>query len=80
MLNRILATAIVAGALAGVFVFGAHMVKVVPLIQAAEVYENAEATPSPVSGPAVSVRAHGARYAEAHAKAIPAAAHSHNSA
>ena len=46
MLNRILATAIVAGALAGVFVFSAHMVKVVPLIQAAEVYENAKAAPS----------------------------------
>ena len=41
MLNRILATAIIAGALSGVFVFGAHIVKVVPLIQAAEVYENA---------------------------------------
>jgi cobalt transporter subunit CbtA len=83
MLNSILATAIVAGALAGVFVFGAHMVKVVPLIKAAEVYENAEATPRPVSGPAVSGpavsgQAHGARYAEAHAKAIPAAAHSHD--
>ncbi len=44
MLNRILATAIVAGALAGVFVFSAHMVKVVPLIQAAEVYENSDQT------------------------------------
>jgi len=42
MLNRILASAIVAGALAGLFVFSAHMVKVVPLIQAAEVYENSK--------------------------------------
>jgi cobalt transporter subunit CbtA len=40
MLVRIFATALIAGAIAGVFVFSAHMVKSVPLISQAEVYEN----------------------------------------
>ena len=41
MFSRILLTALVAGALAGVFIFAAHMVKTTPLILHAEVYENA---------------------------------------
>ena len=41
MINRILMTALVAGALAGVFLFAAHIVKTTPLILHAEVYENA---------------------------------------
>ena len=41
MFSRILLTALVAGALAGVFIFAAHMVKITPLILHAEVYENA---------------------------------------
>ena len=68
MLNRILATAIVAGALAGVFVFGAHMVKVVPLIQAAEVYESSKSASTPD-------HAHGDK--KENAKATPVSAHNH---
>ena len=41
MFRRIFVTALVAGAVAGVFVWGAQMVKVTPLIQQAEVYEEA---------------------------------------
>ena len=41
MLGRIVVTALIAGAVAGVFAWGAHMVKAVPLILAAEVYEDA---------------------------------------
>lgn len=41
MFSRILMTALVAGALAGVFIFAAHMVKTTPLVLHAEVYENA---------------------------------------
>ncbi len=41
MFSRILLTALVAGALAGVFSFAAHMVKTTPLILHAEIYENA---------------------------------------
>ncbi|MBT4488304.1 MAG: hypothetical protein HOC72_12225 [Rhodospirillaceae bacterium] len=41
MISRIILTALVAGALAGVFVFVAHMAKTTPLIIHAEVYENA---------------------------------------
>ncbi len=41
MIGRILLTALVAGALAGVLVFAAHTVKTTPLILHAEVYENA---------------------------------------
>jgi len=39
---RIIQTAVFAGLIAGVFAWGAHMVKTTPLIRAAEVYENAE--------------------------------------
>ncbi|PPR76535.1 MAG: hypothetical protein CFH05_00088, partial [Alphaproteobacteria bacterium MarineAlpha3_Bin4] len=35
-------TALISGALAGVFVFASHMVKTTPLILLAEVFENAE--------------------------------------
>ncbi len=41
MFRRIFVTALIAGAVAGVFVWGAQMVKVTPLIQQAEVYEEA---------------------------------------
>lgn len=41
MIYRILKTALAAGALAGVFIFIAHMMEVTPLILQAEVYENA---------------------------------------
>ncbi len=41
MFVRILLTALVAGALAGVFIFAAHMAKTSPLILHAEIYENA---------------------------------------
>ncbi|MGY9015037.1 MAG: CbtA family protein, partial [Rhodospirillales bacterium] len=68
MFNRILATAIVAGALAGVFVFSAHMVKVVPLIQAAEVYENRDQTPA--LAPHSSERADTHHHNESHDKAL----------
>lgn len=48
MFGRIVLTAVLAGLVAGVFLWGAHMVKTTPLILAAEVYENAEA---PAGGP-----------------------------
>ena len=41
MIRRILLSALVAGALASVFVVAAHMVKTTPLILHAEIYENA---------------------------------------
>ena len=44
MFSRILLTALIAGALAGVFIFAAHMVKTTPLILHAEIYENAESS------------------------------------
>ncbi len=40
MFGRIILTALAAGLISGVFVWGAHMVKTTPLILAAEVYEN----------------------------------------
>lgn len=49
MFARIMLTALVAGAIAGVFVWGAHMVKTTPLILAAEVYEEAGKT-APAQG------------------------------
>ena len=68
MLNRILATAIVADAMAGVFVFSAHIVKMVPRIIAAEVYENASPAPNPT---------HGVAQIEAQTKPSPVSEHSH---
>ena len=50
MFRRIFVTALVAGAVAGVFVWGAQMVKVTPLIQQAEVYEEAMADPGAPTG------------------------------
>ncbi len=44
MFGRIVLTAVLAGLVAGVFLWGAHMVKTTPLILAAEVYENAATT------------------------------------
>ena len=41
MFGRIVLTALAGGAIAGVFVWGAHMVKTTPLILHAEVYEDA---------------------------------------
>ena len=41
MFGRIVLTALFAGLISGVFVWGAHMVKTTPLILEAEVYENA---------------------------------------
>lgn len=43
MFGRIILTALAAGLISGVFVWGAHMVKTTPLILKAEVYENAPA-------------------------------------
>lgn len=45
MIGRILLAAIAAGLIAGIFVSGAQMLKVVPLIYAAEAYENAAPQP-----------------------------------
>jgi len=45
MIGRIFLAAIAAGLLAGVFVSGAQMLKVVPLIHMAETYENADVQP-----------------------------------
>lgn len=54
MLGRIFATAVIAGVIAGVAVWGAQVVKVVPLILQAEVYEQGTASesPAPTSGQA----------------------------
>ncbi len=49
MFGRIILTALAAGLISGVFVWGAHMVKTTPLILAAEVYENS--APSAPSAP-----------------------------
>ena len=57
MFARIILTAVFAGLIAGVFAWGAHMVKTTPLILAAEVYENA-APAAPAA-------------AQAHATAVP---------
>lgn len=46
MFGRIVMTAVLAGLVSGVFLWGAHMVKTTPLILAAEVYENAAAPSS----------------------------------
>ena len=46
MFGRIVSTALLAGVMAGVVVWGAHMVKTTPLILAAEVYETAPAAHS----------------------------------
>ena len=40
MFRRIILTALAAGLISGVFVWGAHMVKTTPLILAAEVYDD----------------------------------------
>ncbi len=50
MFRRILVTALVAGAVAGVFAWGAQMLKVTPLIQQAEVYEEAVSHSAGTSG------------------------------
>ena len=57
MFVRIILTALAAGLISGVFVWGAHMVKTTPLILAAEVYEDQAAghqptPPSPEQTPA----------------------------
>lgn len=51
MFGRIILTALAAGLISGVFVWGAHMVKTTPLILAAEVYEDQAAghQPTPAS-------------------------------
>lgn len=51
MFVRIFVTALIAGAVAGVFVWGAQMVRVVPLIHQAEVYEEAMTQSAARSGP-----------------------------
>lgn len=48
MLGRIVATAVIAGVIAGASVWGAQQVKVVPLILKAEVYEQGMSPESPV--------------------------------
>ena len=40
MFGRIFLTALAAGVLSGIFIWGAHSIKTTPLILAAEVYEN----------------------------------------
>ena len=47
MFGRIILTALAAGLISGVFVWGAHMVKTAPLILAAEVYEDQAAGHQP---------------------------------
>lgn len=47
MFGRIILTALAAGLISGVFVWGAHMVKTTPLILAAEVYEDQAAGHQP---------------------------------
>ena len=51
MVARIILTALAAGLISGVFIWGAHMVKTTPLILAAEVYENS-APGGMIGGPA----------------------------
>ena len=48
MFGRIILTALAAGLISGVFVWGAHMVKTTPLILAAEVYEDQAAGHQPM--------------------------------
>ena len=50
MFGRIFLTALAAGLLSGIFIWGAHSIKITPLILAAEVYENAPA-PATADGP-----------------------------
>ena len=57
MFGRIILTALAAGLLSGVFIWGAHSIKTTPLILAAEVYENA--------GPASNAHSPDAKVAEA---------------
>ena len=54
MFGRIVLTALAAGVIAGVFVWGAHMVKTTPLILQAEVYEGAAPTHSHGAAPAAA--------------------------
>ena len=51
MFGRIILTALAAGMISGVFVWGAHMIKTTPLILGAEVYEDQAAghQPTPAS-------------------------------
>ena len=58
MLSRLLMTALVSGALAGVFVFASHMAKTTPLILLAEVYENAELAESHAHEPPKAAHNH----------------------
>ena len=58
MLSRLLMTALVSGALAGVFVFASHMTKTTPLILLAEVYENAELAESHAHEPPKAAHNH----------------------
>ena len=51
-------TALVSGALAGVFVFASHMAKTTPLILLAEVYENAELAESHAHEPPKAAHKH----------------------
>jgi cobalt transporter subunit CbtA len=59
MFGRIVQTALLAGLLAGLFAWGAHMAKTTPLILAAEVYENAPAQGGAGHSPAAAGHAHG---------------------
>ena len=54
MFGRIVLTALAAGVIAGVFVWGAHMVKTTPLILQAEVYEGAAPDHSHGAAPAAA--------------------------
>jgi len=56
MLSRIFATAVLAGLIAGAAVWGAQVIKVVPLILQAEVYEQGMSpdSPAPVDGQAAA--------------------------
>lgn len=58
MLSRLLMTALVSGALAGVFVFASHMAKTMPLILLAEVYENTELAESHAHEPPKAAHKH----------------------
>ena len=57
MLRRIFATAVIAGVIAGASVWGAQLVKVVPLILKGEVYEQAMSSegPAPAGGHRVTL-------------------------
>lgn len=58
MIGRIFLAALAAGLLAGVFVSGAQMLKVVPLIHMAEQYEGESPTPAPHNHDSASTDAH----------------------